>query len=300
MIRIALTFLLLIAGAPALAQTSLSFSSPAGEYVGGGQTKTFSPANSTIQVEASRSAIHMNASAGGTSWDLELTAPVGKEFKPGQYFYAERPAALTGRSPGLSFYGDARGCNLVFGKFTIRQIKFSSTGKLTRFEATAVQYCDDNPKPLAVEARYGAGPYMFGWDSAAGDYVGGGLKPSFYNDTSVFYLNYNYQNLGKVTFHGSGQRHWWDVDIAAPQGRTQFSKGLFYTRRFAEGVYGQLAVGIDSRGCNVSSGTVNVLEVVYGAGGVIDKFYADFTQYCESTTRSGPPLKGRIRYVRGI
>lgn len=295
--RFLLACVLMLAAVPAFAQTVVSFSSQPGDWVGGGKTMAFSSANATLRFSGTRSAVHASISDNsGNYWNLDLVAPVGEELTTREYFYAERAPFVTGRSPGLEFTGAGRGCNKIAGSFSIRQIKFDNMGNLTRLEAVALQSCDGGPL-LAIEARYRASYYMFGVDSAATHYVGYGRKMSYYNDTSTFGVSTPW-STPMVDYRASGMGDDWWVRIGVPAGATRFTKGTFYTLRFASGTMGMLDVSSNGRGCNQASGVVNVLEVVYGVHG-IEKFYADFTHYCESTTRSGPALKGRIRYVWG-
>ncbi|MEZ5291435.1 MAG: fibronectin type III domain-containing protein [Vicinamibacterales bacterium] len=53
-----------------------------------------------------------------------------------------------------------------------------------------------------------------------------------------------------------------------------------------------LAIYGDGRGCNASTGRFTVLEVVYGAGGAVTRFAADFEQHCEGAQ---PGLFGSVR-----
>lgn len=298
--RFLLACLLLLVAAPAFAQTSLSFSSAPGEYVGKGMTKAYSPSNAAMSFAATRKAIRVHVEGhDGTWWDLTLVAPVTEDLMPREYFRVERSAFVTGRAPGLDFSGWGSGCNRVSGSFAIRQIMFDAAGQLSRLEATAIQYCDSNPNPLAIEVRYRSSPHMFGVDSAAGHWVGQGMKKSYYNDRSLMRLSASEANM--ITYDVSGLENNWTVQIGTPKGQARFSKGTFNTG-LSTSTQGILVVTADGHACGLAnSGVVNVLEVIYSpAGDRFDKFYADFTHYCDSSTRTGPPLKGRIRYVRGI
>jgi hypothetical protein len=280
----------------------LSYSSAPGEFIGGGQTRSFTTANYDMAFGGTRNAVNVMIyvpSDHSRSWGLHLIAPLGEELAPGEYFLTERASFVTGRAPGLEFWGDGRGCNTVSGMFTIRQIKFDAYGKLSRLEATAMQYCDDNPNPLAIEVRYRASYYMFGVDSAPLHYVGQGSHISYYNDTSILSTKTNFYNAASIQFEASGMGDKWMVMVVAPTDTLRFTKGTFYTQAVPDETFGRMLVSRNSRGCNMQSGVVNIIEVVYGPGDVFEKFYADFTHYCNDTSRQGPALTGRIRYVRG-
>jgi len=299
--RFLLACLLLLAASPVFAQTVVSFSSPAGEYVGQGQTRSFTPTNSEMGFSTTGRAIHIRIKGNDDSyWNFDMVAPVGEMLVPREYFGAQRAYMQTGRAPALDFSGGGHGCNKISGSFAIRQIKFDSLGNLSRLEATATQYCDKNPYPLAVNVLYRASPYMFGMDSAVGHWVGQGIKKNYYNDWSLMWLTATERNM--ITYSVSGLNDDWTVQIATPLGQSRFVKGTFKASGgLITSVNGDVSITGGGHSCNTRSGVVTILEVIYSpAGDRIDKFYADFTHYCDSATWSGPPLKGRIRYVRGI
>lgn len=57
-----------------------------------------------------------------------------------------------------------------------------------------------------------------------------------------------------------------------------------------------LSVSGQGLGCNTLTGRFEVLEVVYGPGGEVNSFAADFEQHCEGAT---PALFGSIRFNTG-
>ena len=58
-----------------------------------------------------------------------------------------------------------------------------------------------------------------------------------------------------------------------------------------------LAVAGDGRGCNVLTGSFQVLQAVYGPGNTLVAFDAIFEQHCEGAT---PALRGQIRYNANV
>lgn len=146
---------------------SLGFVSPAGDWVGGGATSTYSTANGdTLTVTGSTDEHYVNVSVSGALgdwWYLDLMAPSsGPALAPGTYTGATRYPFNTAAQPGLSFVGDGRGCNTVAGSFTITQITWGPYGYIQELDGSFSQQCEGfmpalvgqvqitNPAPPAV------------------------------------------------------------------------------------------------------------------------------------------------------
>ena len=129
-----------------------SFLSAAGDYIGGGTPADYvGPSN----VVASGDLGTITVDAG--DWTLNLSAPSGQQLVPGTYTGATRYPFNTSPAPGISVYGDGRGCNEDFGTFTIYQIASDPTGVLTQLNATFNQTCESTTAPpLAGFIRYNA------------------------------------------------------------------------------------------------------------------------------------------------
>ena len=85
----AVCLVLLLGAAEVAAQgtTALFFQSQAGDYIGGGQTKTYTPADGTFTLDSTSNAVH--GSVIGPSynfwWYLDSAAPSGQSLVPGVY-----------------------------------------------------------------------------------------------------------------------------------------------------------------------------------------------------------------------
>jgi len=53
-------------------------------------------------------------------------------------------------APGLSLYGDGRGCNTSTGSFTVKSATFGPDGWIQSFDATFVQHCEGDPNSAAT------------------------------------------------------------------------------------------------------------------------------------------------------
>ncbi len=116
--------------ATADAQTFLKFTSEPGDYIGGGQTLTFTPAdtgfNSMISTDNREIAIHLSPSS--SFWSLHLAAPAGTKLVPGVYEGATRWPFQAPPTPGLDFSGDGRGCNTSTGRFEVLEAVYAPLG----------------------------------------------------------------------------------------------------------------------------------------------------------------------------
>ena len=156
--------LLLLFAANARAQvTSLLLTGDSGDYISGGQTQYFTPSDGTFDA-------WMNYSNGVTVafhtpsyshwWYLNFAAPGNQYLTPGVYSGAVRWPFQTNQ-PGLSVYGDGRGCNTLTGSFEIKEIVYGpgpwgAEGSVVSFRATFEQHCEGWPAAARGEIRYNA------------------------------------------------------------------------------------------------------------------------------------------------
>ena len=141
----------------------LSMTSQPRDYIGQGQSVTLtepswrfgvSPFNTVESIT-----IHAQ-STNGTSyhwWDLEFAASRGQQLHTGSYANAQRAPFRTGTAPGLDVGGEGRGCNNLFGTFTISRLVVDSQGNVQSFEATFEQHCEQPTAPaLRGYVRFGS------------------------------------------------------------------------------------------------------------------------------------------------
>jgi hypothetical protein len=137
--------LLVTAGATAgtvkAATGSLTMTSEAGDYVGGGQQWAYDASADTISVGSERwgTARAFISAANGDFWLLQLTAPGGARLSPGLYANAQRFADDT--HPGLDVEGMGRGCSDTSGSFTVLDVSYGPYGYLQSLHATFEQRC---------------------------------------------------------------------------------------------------------------------------------------------------------------
>lgn len=123
----------------AQSSTILSFVSQPGDYIGQGQTLSFT----TVDANAlfGGQVIQVNA-YGPVSYSLYLASPIsGQPLAPGIYeATSESPYSIMG------FSGGARGC-IGIGRFEIIEAAFDESGQAVRFRANFEQHCNNLSQP---------------------------------------------------------------------------------------------------------------------------------------------------------
>jgi hypothetical protein len=281
------------ASAAPTANTSYSFTSEPGDYIGGGQTRSFQAPPATISVSGSAASLTVAVTSGDDWWYIDLAAPRGENLHPGTYRDAERAAFRTGRAPGLDVFGDGRGCNEVYGQFAVNQIESDPSGGIAVLDAHFVQRCESDTAPrLTGTVHYRAFPLSYHFASDAGDYIGGGKTKTYTNSTTIFGLS---GTTAGISYSVSGQRDDWRVELAPPAGE-QLHVGTYTDAQrapFREPGHPGLDVDGDGRGCNTLTGSFTIAELVTDATGAVKALSATFEQHCEGGT---PALHGTIHY----
>ena len=133
------------------------------DYIGQGQSVTLTEPSWRFGVSPfnTMESITIHAqSTNGTSyhwWDLEFAASRGQQLHTGSYANAQRAPFRTGTAPGLDVGGEGRGCNNLFGSFTISRLVVDSQGNVQSFEATFEQHCEQPTAPaLRGHVRFGS------------------------------------------------------------------------------------------------------------------------------------------------
>lgn len=276
----------------AAATTSYRHTSEPGDYIGAGLSESYTSSNATLVVNGTAAALTFSVDNGVDWWYVNLSAPKGETLHPGVYYNAERSAFRTGRAPGLDVYGNGRGCNKVWGAFSINQIATNTAGAITLLDASFTQNCESKTAPALIGViKYNAEPLAFSYISDAGDYIGQGLSNSYQGANSTFTLS---GNANTIQYGVSGKRNTWNATIGAPTGQ-QLQVGTFNTARFADATHARLDFTGNGRGCNSSSGTLKINAITFDGLGKITGLNANFVQYCDGDSAA---LRGTIRYYK--
>lgn len=270
--------------------TAYTQRSEAGDWVGQGQTSVYRSPAADIRVEGDVTYATATVKSGAVTWNIEMQAPAGDQLTPGVFRNAERAPGPTGRAPGLTVSGDGRGCNIVYGQYTINQISTDSTGAITLLDASYVQRCEAPDAPaLRGTVKYKALPLSFSYVSEPGDYAGGGRSRTFTGGTGTFYLDGTVD--GRLDYRVSGLREYWGAIIAPPSGQS-LQAGRTYEAN-GMGDNGQATLEVGGGGCNHSNGEFTVTKLATDAAGQVTALALTFEQHCEGAE---PALRGTIHY----
>lgn len=135
------------------AVTELSMTSDAGDYIGGGQNYYFAGGVGAYTLRAGDQSgdgivdfVDINFNGANQYWTLDFSTKLaGRNLVPGFYDNAMRYPFESGNRPGLSIYGNSRGCNQLAGSYTIHEAEFDYTSappRVSKFAATFEQHCE--------------------------------------------------------------------------------------------------------------------------------------------------------------
>ena len=137
-------FLLPPAAANAATDTSfLSFTSDADDWVGQGESRTFTSTDGVLwfaMVDASTFVTTFNGY--GSNADLHLRAPSGQPLVAGPYENATRFQSGDPSLPQLDFGYNHRGCNIITGRFDVLEATYGPYNYIQKFHATFEQHCE--------------------------------------------------------------------------------------------------------------------------------------------------------------
>lgn len=142
-------FLLLLVTGSARAQSNLALMiSQSGDYIGQGQTYVTTN-QSDLTLSGSAAQIQLTA----FGYYIYFSGPGGTNLAVGTYTNAAR-WPFNGGSPGLSIFGNGRGCNNVCGSFQILELHTDGSGNVDRFWVTFTHICECSMAPMTGELRY--------------------------------------------------------------------------------------------------------------------------------------------------
>ena len=135
----------------------LFMTSTPGDYIGGGTTRLFTPADGAFTATrnfdngVSISEIHPTFAQW---WYLDFAAPGNGALAPGVYANATRFPFQLAADPGLSISGEGRGCNQSMGRFIVLEAAYLPDGTPTAFAADFEQHCEGFAAALYGSIRF--------------------------------------------------------------------------------------------------------------------------------------------------
>jgi hypothetical protein len=138
--------------------TAFTLDSEPGDYIGQGQTFTFTSENATITAATlPDGGVELAAVQGANvhRFDADIAPPLGGTLTPGTTYPTAR-AATDASTAGLDVYGDGRGCNMANGSLHLIELTLGGGGTtIASFAATYENHCEDGSAPaLFGELRY--------------------------------------------------------------------------------------------------------------------------------------------------
>ena len=136
-------------------------SSEEGDYVGAGSDYEFSGENGIMSVRGDSKFIQIQFE-GDDHWGFVFSGARGAKLKVGTFSSAQRAGMGNQVRPGVSVSGAGRGCNRLTGKFVVKDIGFTESGRPETFVADFEQYCAGSEGKLSGEVDVRI-DHWFGW-----------------------------------------------------------------------------------------------------------------------------------------
>ncbi|HTS01482.1 MAG TPA: Calx-beta domain-containing protein, partial [Thermoanaerobaculia bacterium] len=127
--------------------------SEAGDWVGGGEHVNLRPPlDGAMSTSGDANGIAISFS-GFQSWDFHFVPPQGRTLTVGAFEGAMGWPFQSPASPGLSAYGQGRGCDTVTGRFDVLQADYGPSGNVVALAIDAEQHCEGMAPALWASVR---------------------------------------------------------------------------------------------------------------------------------------------------
>jgi len=138
----------------------VSYTSAAGDYVGGGQTGTVtaSEASFSAAVGCRNNKVSGWIDSPTFSFLFTFSAPNGAPLTPGTYENGGRSSFRPTNLPGLDIDMNGRGCGNLSGRFTVHEALYAPDETVERFRVTFEQRCQNFAAALTGEIVLAAPP----------------------------------------------------------------------------------------------------------------------------------------------
>lgn len=127
--------------AAAFAVTGVTYISMPGDYIGGGETKTFEPPAATITADGDTRVVHIDVTDRGNWGRLYFSAPVGGTLLRGSYPAAVRYPFHSPLRGGMSVSGNGRVCDTLTGWFRVREYELAENRNVAKLAIDFLQNC---------------------------------------------------------------------------------------------------------------------------------------------------------------
>jgi hypothetical protein len=288
-----------------------------GDFVGAGQTLTYTQANATLSVRANGGHLGVGIN-GDTFWNGDFqTMSTLSQLQPGYYAGLERFPFNNPVKGGLDWGGDGRGCNTLVGWFVVDNVTYVNSS-LTAIDLRFEQHCEGgtpalhgaihwnstdttapsgpvNPPPAGLwQPAPGSTPATGNFvylQSDPGDYIGGGQILTYTPSSATLSVSASGGHLGVNI-----SNFLWTGDFQTMNTLSQFQPGYYGGLErypFHNPTMGGLDWSGEGRGCNTLLGWFVVDNVTY-VGSTLTSIDLRFEQHCEG---GAPALHGAIHWA---
>ena len=138
----------------------VSYSSAAGDYVGGGQSGTVTPSEASFSaaVGCRNNKVSGWIDSPAFSFLFTFTAPNGTVLTPGNYENAESSSFRSPNVPGIAIHMNGRSCGDSFGRYTVHEALYAPDETVERFRVSFEQRCQNFSAKLTGELVLAAPP----------------------------------------------------------------------------------------------------------------------------------------------
>ena len=285
---------------PANAAAVISFESDPGDYIGQGQSRSYTfvgPNQFSLQFDRSRGTFTFATVLGfEPNLFIHFQSPEGQDLAPGYFPRALRPASAPPQQPGLDVGWDHRGCNSLTGRFAIGQMTVDSSGVLQRIQATFQQHCEHrsasirgtiwidlagstSPPAPPVLPTPSSPTTLFAATSDPGDVLGNGASSTY--------------TLANAVFIPRGSSSQAEVSILPASGGSMFFRIAAPSGNLAVGTYDSVPVSASGSGSNANgiggcsagiTGKFTILEYTHGPNGDLYTFRIRIELRCGTAT----------------
>ena len=294
--------------------------SEVGDYIGQGQTMTYSPADAIVTLSVTDAHLTIEV-RGDERWGGDFQAMSSlTQLEPGYYPDLQRWAFANPAKGGLDWSGEGRGCNTSLGWMAIDSIVFTGDS-LTYVDLRFEQHCEEQspalrgaihwnvadstsyPEPVlpipgglwqpAPGSVPPTGNYVY-LDSEAGDYIGQGQTFTYSHATATIDFDMTNASL----FVGVDGVESWSGVFKAMYSLSQLEQGYYPDiKRYAsfDLVKGGLIWSAYGRSCTTVTGWFAIDSIAF-TGDSLDYVDLRFEQHCDDST---PALRGAIHYDIG-
>ena len=166
----------------------IQLNSDPGDYIGQGINRTLSPDNSSLYVVRSNSwrgvDIYIEPNDETGMWHFNFNGANSVQLIPDNYENADRYGLGASVTPSMSASGDYRGCNVVAGRFIVREIVYDVDNNPISFAIDFEQHCDRKTEALWGYIRYNSNvPFVVPEPNAAAG------ADSTYDETTTVQLD---------------------------------------------------------------------------------------------------------------